>query len=193
MPLCSVRQCDYNSRVDAGYQSLAHDLSPPAAIPFMREVAGLYHRNAALLLKILLPAACFGYAVLLVLFQKADGILRSLPRGPAILQYKSELLEQAALRMCGLSLEWLLYCFAFAAMSVAVARLVAGEGVLAEDCLAPVRERIGVFLRVTAALGALVALSFICTVAGLGWLAIAWSAKHKLLSRTEWSALSLCT
>jgi hypothetical protein len=178
--------------MDVGCQILADNVSAPAAIPFVHEVARLYHRNARLFLKILLPAACFGYVILFLLFQKADDILRTLPRGPAILQYKGELLKQAALRICGLSLEWLLYCFAFAAMSVAVARLVSGDPVFAEDCFAPVRERMAVFLRVTAVLGALVAISFLCTLAVLVWAAIAWSAKHKSLSRQGWSTFSLC-
>ncbi len=118
----------------------------PRSVQFVREVASLYHRNAWLFLKMLLPAAIFGYMALLLCTNRANEIGEHLPRGLAILEHKVELAEMTAYRWGGFAADWVLYCFAFAGMTVAVRKLAEGEPVEVEECFQPVRERLLPFL-----------------------------------------------
>jgi hypothetical protein len=136
----------------------------PAPLPFVREVASLYHRNAWLFLTMLLPAAVFGYLAVLGATERANDILRYLPHGPERMRHIPELLESAAFRVGGFLLDWLLYLFAFAGISVAVRELVAGNDAEAEECLSPVRERLGAFLGLSVSLWLLTALAFFLSV-----------------------------
>lgn len=131
----------------------------PYPLEFVRDVASLYHRNAWLFLKLLLPAALFGYLAVFLSTQKADDILRYIPRG-AILNHMSEVLESDAFRIGGLLLNWLLYCFAFSGIAVAVLKLVDGERAVAEECFGPVREELGAFFRLSLILALLLAIAF---------------------------------
>jgi hypothetical protein len=124
---------------------LAENTSPPS-LSFVRDVASLYHRNVWLILKMLLPAAIFGYFVLYLCMARAAEIASELPRGPAILAHKIELVEMAAFRFGGFAADWMFYCFAFGAITVAVRKLADGEIPQVEECFAPVRERLVPFL-----------------------------------------------
>src|SRR5450759_450076 len=95
----------------------------PGSLAFVRDVASLYHRNTWLFLKLLLPAALFGYLAVFLSTQKADDILRYISRG-AILNHMTEVLESDAFRIGGFLLDWLIYCFAFSGIAVAVLKLV---------------------------------------------------------------------
>ncbi len=131
----------------------------PSPLAFVRDVASLYHRNAWPFLKLLLPAALFGYLAVFLSTQKADDILRYIPRGD-ILNHKSEVLESDAFRIGGLLLNWLLYCFAFSGIAVAVFKLVDRERAVAEECFGPIREQLGSFFRLSLILALLLAIAF---------------------------------
>jgi hypothetical protein len=118
----------------------------PRPLQFVREVASLYHRNAWLFLKMLLPAAIFGYMALFLCTNRANEIGEHLPRGLAILEHKVELAEMTAYRWGGFVADWIFYCFAFAGMTVAVRKLAANDPVEPEECFQPVRESLVPFL-----------------------------------------------
>ncbi len=193
MSLLNSSSHAYNRRrMDVASVAAIGEDSPPPALPFVREVANLYHRNAWLLLKTLLPAACFGWMVLFLCFHKADEITRYVPRGFEARFHLKEIWEAAAVRVLGLTIEWLLYCFAFAAMCVAVTKLQSGEPALVEECFEVVRRRIGPFTRAAMALGSLVALSFMFTLIVIALLVVTFSHRYAPLTRKELSVLSIC-
>jgi hypothetical protein len=178
--------------MDVALAAPIHEVSPPPAIPFIREVANLYHRNAWLFLKILLPAACFGWFVVILCFHQADEITRYVPRGFDARYYLKEIWEAAAIRIFGVFVEWMLYCFAFSGMCIAVAILQSDEPVLTEECFEAIRQRIGAFTRAAMALGSLVALSFMFTLIVIGLIAVTLPHRYAPLTRKEWSILGIC-
>jgi hypothetical protein len=94
----------------------------------------------------LLPAAIFGYFAMYLCTARANEIGSTLPRGLAILEHKAELMEMSAFRFSGFVADWMLYCFAFGAMTVAVRQLADGEHAEVEKCFQRVRERLLPFL-----------------------------------------------
>lgn len=150
--------------MDVDYRTDLEMASPPPTLAFVRQVASVYHQNAWLFLKILLPAALFGWLVLTVSYQQAVEIQRHLPHGPEILHHQRELSEMWLFRWSGFAIDWLLYCFVFAAICVAVDKLERGKPVLAEDCFRPVRDRMASFLRLS---GVLFLLVPICVIAAI--------------------------
>jgi hypothetical protein len=193
MSLSNSESRAYNRRqMDVASAAPIHEVFPPPAIPFIREVANLYHRNAWVFLKILLPAACFGWFIVILCFPQADEITRYVPRGLDAWYHLKEIWEAAAIRIFGLIVEWILYCFAFSGMCIAVAKFQSDEPVLTEECFEAVRRRIGAFTRAAMALGALVALSFMFAFIVIGLLAVTLSHRYAPLTGKEWSILSLC-
>ncbi len=130
--------------------------------------------------------------VLFLCFHKADEITRYVPRGFEARYYLKEIWEAAAARVLGLTIEWMLYCFAFAAMCIAVAKIQSGEPALVEECFEVVRRRIGAFTRAALALGLLVALSLMLTLLVTGVLAVTSSRRYVLPARNEWGIMGLC-
>jgi hypothetical protein len=127
-------------------EAVLSEKSSPPKLSFIRDVASLYHRNTWLFLKMLLPAAIFGYLTLYLCTTRANEIGLALPRGLAILDHKTELFEMTAYRWAGFVADWMFYSFAFGAMTVAVRKLSDCELVEVEDCYQPVRERLLPFL-----------------------------------------------
>ena len=108
----------------------------------------------------LLPAALFGYLIVFFELQKANEVLRHVPRGPAISHYMAEVLEADAFRVGGFLLEWILYCFAFSGIAVAVRKLIEGECPVAEECFTPVREKVGPLIGLSLVLALLMVIAF---------------------------------
>jgi hypothetical protein len=163
----------------------------PGPLAFARDVASLYHRNAWLFLKLLLPAALFGYLVVFLSAQKADEILRYIPRG-AIVNHMSEVLESDAFRIGGLLLNWLLYCFAFSGIAAAVLKLVDGERAVAEECFGSVREQLGSFFRLSLILALLLAITFMAATIGGAFLYARFMAHTKpVLMVVGWATVFL--
>lgn len=159
----------------------------PAPWPFVREVASLYHRNAWLFLKMLLPAAIFGYFALYLCLSRANEIERRLPHGIQALQHKPELMEAKAFRFAGFTADWIFYCFAFAGMTVAVRKLDDGESVEAEHCFQPVRDRLLPFLSLSFMLWVLTAVACLVSMGLFTFLwirfpdALRWVSRQRLL------------
>jgi hypothetical protein len=70
-----------------------------------------------------------------------------------------QLLEMAAFRFGGFTADWILYCFAFAGMTIAVRKLADGDPVEVEECFQPVRERLLPFLSLSFVLWAMTMLA----------------------------------
>ena len=168
-------------------EAVLSERSAPPPLPFVREVASLYHRNAWLFLKMLLPAAIFGCCALILCTNRADEISRQLPRGLAILDHKTDVMEAAAFRYGGFLADWVFYSFALAAMTVAVRKLADGEVVEAEECFKPVRERLLSFLPLSIALWLLTFTASLLSVVLFGLLStrsgaiLQWSARYAVL------------
>jgi hypothetical protein len=140
------------------------DNAAPPAIAFIKDVASLYHRNIWLFWKMLLPAAVFGYFVLFLATDRANAIFNSIPHRPELLlQHPIEIAEAALLRFGGFVADWVIYCFAFAGIAVAVDELEAEKQPTAEACFAGARERLVKFF------GLSLALWFICVLAFAFW------------------------
>jgi hypothetical protein len=165
---------------------LPEQTAPPPLV-FVREVASLYHRNAWLFLKMLLPAALFGYCALILCTNRASEIYRQLPRGFAILEHKTQVLESTAFRLGGFLADWVFYCFAFAAMTVAVRKLVDGEDVETEECFKPVREKLLSFLPLSIVLWLLTFVASLLSIVIFGFLGarfgaiLHWTARYAVL------------
>jgi hypothetical protein len=86
--------------------------SSPPRLSLIRGVARLYHRNAWRFLKMLMPAALFGYAALYLCLARANEIGLALPHGLGVLEHKAERLEIAAFLFGGVVADWMFYCFA---------------------------------------------------------------------------------
>jgi len=173
--------------VEIAYQP---NVQSPPAIPFIRDVANLYHRNAWLFLKILLPAACFGWLIITLSWQQATDIQRQLPHGPELEHHERELLEIVFFRWFGFAVDWILYCFAFAATCVAVSKLAKDEQARADDCFGPVREKMGGFLRLTIALGLCV---FGSLAAAFTFLAVIVITSHYRISALNRDQIAVLT
>ena len=101
----------------------------------------------------LLPAAVFGYFVLFLSLDRAYDIFNRLPRGyDMLLHHKLEVLEATLLRFGGYAADWVIYCFAFAGVAVAVDELEAGKQPSVEACFTGARDRLLRFFGLSLAL-----------------------------------------
>ena len=124
---------------------IANETAAPSAIAFIKHVADLYHRNIWLFWKILLPAAAFGYFVLFLSLDRYYDIYKRLPHDPDLLYHKAEILEASLFRFGGYAADWVIYCFAFAAISIAVDELEAGKHPSVEACFTGARPTLQIF------------------------------------------------
>jgi hypothetical protein len=127
-------------------EAVLSEKSSPPRVSFVRDVARLYHHDGWLFLKMLLPAAIFGYFAIYLCEARANEIASTLPHGPARRYHIAEMLEMAAFRFGGFVVDWMFYSFAFGAMTVAVSKLANGQPAEVEDCFQPVSERLLPFL-----------------------------------------------
>jgi hypothetical protein len=117
------------------------------SLTVLRGTVHLYHSNMALFLKLIAPAVVFGYIAIFVSQERATEIIRHLPHGPEVQYHLIELGEIWVVRVGGWLVSWLVYCFAFAGISVAVEQVDLGKAVTAAACFMPARRRLGALLR----------------------------------------------
>jgi len=133
----------------------AEAASRPPEIPtgqFFRDVFGIYHRHFWLFMRFLVPVTIFSYVAVTMAGEISQDILRRVPHNPAIVEQYMELLESFVVRLGGWLVSWIVYCFAFAGITVAIRGIESGSAPLAEESLTTIRERPMLFLRVAVAL-----------------------------------------
>jgi hypothetical protein len=136
----------------------------PRATPleFLREVMHIYHQHLSLFLKLVLPAAVIAWASYYAANQLVEEISRHFPRDPRLFaSHKAEILEMYLIRTGGFFVTWLVYCFSYAGISVAMGKL--HEGTIPEgpgQCLQGIREKMGSFLRLCLVLFVIAGIGF---------------------------------
>lgn len=114
----------------------------PLEIPpgqFFRDIFGIYHRHFWLFMKFLVPVTIFAYIAVTI-----AGDIRH--------EHRIERFESFAVWLGGWLVSWVLYCCAFAGITVAVRGIERGSVPSAEEALAIVREHPMSFLRVSVVL-----------------------------------------
>lgn len=126
------------------YVSASFDQPPRyPLLKFFHELHLLYKDNAWLFLKIAMPPVVFSSLAILAANTQWTAMVARLPRGPELRFYSAAVLAAVAVRSSGWLISWIVNAFCFAAVSVAVERVLRGERPSAEECYAPARERTG--------------------------------------------------
>ena len=102
---------------------------------FFGEILGMYRQHFILFIRFLVPATIFGYIAVISAGDKAQEIVRRLPQGPAMLEHHVELIESFLIRFAGWMVSWVVYCFAFAGISIAVRDIHCGTAPKSEQAL----------------------------------------------------------
>jgi hypothetical protein len=131
---------------------------------FFHDVLGIYHRHFWLFMRFLLPATVFGYVAVVATGDKAQEVIQRL-HGPGMVQHAAELLEPFLIRLVGWMLSWIVYCFAFAGIAIAVRGIENGSLSSVEESLETVRERLYLFLRLSVVLFILMLLAMGLSIA----------------------------
>jgi hypothetical protein len=149
------------------------DPTPPSPREFLGRAARLYHRHFWLFVKLTAPAVILGYIAVVSSKQEGREIQRYLSSGPKILSYRIAFVEIWAARFVGYLVSWIVYCFSFGAVCIAVRELQSGATAGFEECFAPIRERLSPFFRLSLLLFVLLPVAGLVAAAlatGIAWL-----------------------
>ena len=145
------------------------------ALAFLQDVLVAYHAHFWLFVKLVVPAAIFGYSAVIFFGARARDIISPLPLGPEILQHRMEILAAGFLRSFGFLVSWVLYCFAFAGTCIAVREIERGVVSSSEQALQVVRERLLPFLRISFVLFLLMVVAILLVIiTSIALLGLAW-------------------
>ena len=148
----------------------------PVALPlyeFLREVFSIYHRHLWLFLRLIAPAVAFGYIAVILGRERAWEIERYLPHHYEFVGHEMELFQIWAANLVGFLVSWIVYCFSFGAICVAVRDASAGGEPGVEECFGLVRNRSGPFFRLSFLLVLLLSLAGLMALLiaiGIAWL-----------------------
>jgi hypothetical protein len=147
---------------------------------FLTEVFRTYHNHFWLFFKITAPAVVIGMIAIVAGRNEGREIARQLPRGVALLSYRTQIFEIWLLNSSAWLVSWLAFSFAFGATCIAVEEAIAGFSPSAWRSVLNIRERLGPFLRLCLVLFVLVvaveAASTLLAIAGF-WVLHQWQAQ----------------
>ena len=133
-----------------------------------------------------MPPVVFSSLAILATNNQFHAMLAHLPRGRELSFHFQEILAASAVRLSGFLVSWIVNVFGFAAVSVAVERVLRGERPSAEECYAPARERAGSIVVL-----ALILLGFV-TLAAFGAGIIGYAAfrlSQSMMNPLSWLVL----
>jgi hypothetical protein len=137
---------NYLEHADARKEQ-SQDRKPQTTGAFLAEVVQTYHHNFWLFFKISAPATIISTLAYLAARAEVREIFRPLPRGPAFLVYRFDILKIVLCTYSSYVVSWIAFCFSFAAICTAVQNISAGSDIKARHCFADVSHRVGPFLR----------------------------------------------
>lgn len=116
---------------------------------FVVEVVRTYHANFWLFFKISAPAVIVSMIAYVAARAEVREILRSLPRGPALLAYRFEILEIGLWNYFSYLVSWVAFSLSFAAICTAVHQVSTGSKIQARNAFTDLRQRLAPFLRLS--------------------------------------------
>lgn len=143
---------------------------------FVAEVLRIYHAQFWLFTKLVFPAVALGCIAIMLGRNESREIARNLPHGIEMLSHHTEITEMWIAMITGFFTSWTAFSFSYAAICVAVHQLAAGRVPSASECFAPVRARLGAFLRLSSLL-------FFFLLAGVGLTTLLETGLYSLLHR----------
>src|SRR5437868_13533471 len=102
---------------------------PQTTGAFLAEVVQTYRHNFWLFFKISAPATIISTLAYLAARAEVREIFRPLPRGPAFLVYRFEILKIVLCNYSSYVVSWIAFCFSFAAICTAVQNISAGSDI----------------------------------------------------------------
>jgi hypothetical protein len=126
---------NYLEHADARKEQ-SQDRKPQTTGAFLAEVVQTYHHNFWLFFKISAPATIISTLAYFAARAEVREIFRPLPRGPAFLVYRFEILKIVLCTYSSYVVSWIAFCFSFAAICTAVQNISAGSDIKARHCFA---------------------------------------------------------